>query len=210
MLVLDLYGTGDSEGDLAGATWEIWKSDILSAIKWFRDKSINRVALWGLRLGGLLALDVFCTRNEDVERAILWQPATSGRQMINQFLRLRVAASMMEGGPKESVKTLREKMNAGTRIDVAGYELTSEFVSAIDDLKISSFVPPRGRIVNWMEISSLLDRDFPAASNQVIKDWRDSGVSVSAAMIEGDSFWAVQEITTVPGLIKETGKIAFR
>src|SRR5438477_12928924 len=55
VLLLDLFGTGDSDGDFCDASWELWMEDILVAADWLEGQGPTQIGLWGLRMGGLLA-----------------------------------------------------------------------------------------------------------------------------------------------------------
>ena len=59
VLQIDLFGCGDSCGDFNAARWDLWKRDLATAHHWLaeRSSSAGPIYLWGLRLGGLLALD---------------------------------------------------------------------------------------------------------------------------------------------------------
>ena len=58
VLLLDLYGTGDSAGDFRDARWEFWLDDLTRAVEWLAGQGGRRVTLLGLRAGCLLALDL--------------------------------------------------------------------------------------------------------------------------------------------------------
>lgn len=57
VLSVDLFGTGDSQGEFNDARWDTWLSDIDCAIAFLRQRSAQRIAVLGLRAGALLALD---------------------------------------------------------------------------------------------------------------------------------------------------------
>ncbi len=57
-LLLDLYGTGDSEGDLAALDWETWLDDVERTAAWFKARTGLAPMLWGLRTGALLAAEL--------------------------------------------------------------------------------------------------------------------------------------------------------
>src|SRR3546814_18352731 len=92
VLLLDLFGTGDSAGDFRDARWEIWREDAMAAVAWLGARCGGRVGLWGLRLGTLLAAEV--AAEMQAPRLLLWQPVLSGERHLTQFLRLRVAAGL--------------------------------------------------------------------------------------------------------------------
>src|SRR5688500_8337577 len=97
VLQIDLLGCGDSSGDFCEARWELWRRDVQAALAWMRQRFQVPLALWGLRLGAVLACDV-AQREETVDRLLLWQPVTNGSQFLTQFLRLRLASEMLAAG----------------------------------------------------------------------------------------------------------------
>src|SRR5215472_18869506 len=49
VLLVDLYGTGDSAGDFSEARWALWVEDVLAAADWLEIREQTPTALWGLR-----------------------------------------------------------------------------------------------------------------------------------------------------------------
>src|SRR5690606_21241351 len=88
----DLTGCGDSEGEFGEATWTGWVDDLLAAADWAGRQypaSAPPLWFWGHRMGALLA----CAAAARLpgSRLLLWQPVTSGRTQLRQFLRLKSA-----------------------------------------------------------------------------------------------------------------------
>lgn len=85
VLRFDYFGTGDSlggdnEGSLAG-----WQADLRAAIQELKRRArIESVFLAGLRLGAALAALVASGR-EDVEGLVLWEPAVSGAEYVQDL-----------------------------------------------------------------------------------------------------------------------------
>ena len=59
VFIADLYGCGDSEGEFLEAEWGIWLDDLEVCVGWIEHHKGPRVNLWGLRLGAVLALNLF-------------------------------------------------------------------------------------------------------------------------------------------------------
>lgn len=207
VLLLDLFGTGDSSGDFGEARLSSWLDDVVAAADWLERQERTVVCLWGLRLGALLAAAVAASRQDRFKRLLLWQPITDGRAMLTQFLRIRVAASMAEGGAGEKTEDLRARLAAGQSIEIAGYELSGELTQAIDGLRMDGLPVAAGTRVDWLEVAAKADDPLAPASRRVVDGWRDRGVTVSTACVSGDPFWAVQETTLVPQLIAATTSV---
>src|SRR5690349_8930312 len=55
VLQIDLLGCGDSAGEFGDARWDIWQSDVQAGLAWLKARVDAPLALWGLRLGAMLA-----------------------------------------------------------------------------------------------------------------------------------------------------------
>lgn len=87
VLRFDYFGTGDSTGDLADATQELWRIDIETAVDELKDISgVARVSLVGLRYGAALAAQV-AARRRDTDRLVLWDPVFDGRGYLAELER---------------------------------------------------------------------------------------------------------------------------
>ena len=206
-LLADLSGTGDSEGEFAAARFGKWIEDLECAAHWLRGRVGAGLALLGLRFGALLAAELVQRLPEPPQRLVLWQPVASGRQHLDQFLRLRVAASMLSGGSGESVRGLRDQLAKGAALEVAGYTLGHDAVHAIDSVELSKLAPPPGVPVDWLELVHTADGSIGPASERVAAGWRERQVVVRAAAVVGEPFWSTVEIAVVPALIERTTRL---
>lgn len=211
VLVPDLHGCGDSDGDFGEATWARWQQDVAAAATWLRqrhDAAADALWLWGHRCGALLASEVAASLPQPAH-LLLWQPATAGRTVLQQFLRLRLAADLQAGpaeqrpeGTRGVVKTLLDELAAGRPVDVAGYSVHPDLAAGLDR---ATLMPPRdGRRAVWLELSRA---DTPAllpASERVVAGWRAQGVPVDAAAVAGPGFWQSVEIEEAPALVEAT------
>jgi len=202
VLLVDLYGTGDSEGEFAAGRLDAWRNDLVAGCRWLGREGFEPVVAWGLRWGALLATDVL--RTLGLRRLLLWQPVADGRQYMDQFFRLRTAASMMRGGARETAQDLRRQLEAGATIEVAGYELHPELVRANDNLRLDA--PPGGCVVDWLEVVRDADTQVSVGSQRMIASWRQTGVDVRPAAVVGQQFWATVETTVAPALIEHTSQ----
>ncbi|ADE16265.1 hydrolase, exosortase system type 1 associated [Nitrosococcus halophilus Nc 4] len=209
VLVVDLYGTGDSGGEFRDARWEVWKADLDVALGWLRSHGAETIKLWGVRLGGLLALELALQYRDEIRHLMLWQPVVDGRSMLTQFLRLRLAADMMAGSKGERMATLCQRLAGGETVEVAGYELTPELATALERRSFASLDPPVSMAVDWLDVVPSAGRNLSPASQRMVETWRGRGVSVAAAAVVGEAFWTTQEIALAPRLLDETtGRLA--
>lgn len=206
-LLADLSGTGDSEGEFGAARWGRWVEDLEFAARWLRARVGARLALLAVRFGALLAAELARRLPDPPERLVLWQPVASGKQHLDQFLRLRVAAAMLGGGNGESVRGLRDQLASGAAIEVAGYELQQEAVQAIDSVELAKLTPPAGVAVDWLELVHSADTAIGPGSERVAASWRERSVNVRSTAIVGEPFWSTVEIAVVPALIEHTTRL---
>ncbi len=201
-LILDPHGTGDSAGDFTDGRWTTWLGDAEAALSWLSGKERAGISLVGLRLGAVLALDLLARTTHPINHLVLWQAVTSGSQFITQFLRIRMAAGLT-GEKGETTKDLRDRLNAGTAVEVAGYMLSADLAADIDALKLGDF-DPRPTPVSWFELVSDEGREATPAARRQIDVWRAAGMDVQLRPIVGEPFWSLQETATAPNLIDAT------
>lgn len=204
--LIDLFGTGDSEGDFSTASWIIWQQNIVTLYRELqREEPAVPVALLGLRTGGLLALD--CCFKQKISGPLalmLWQPVLNGQQFINQFLRLRLAAGMLSQQPQSTIGDLEQQMLSAEIIEIAGYalsQLLSEQICALNYLQLEQL--PAQLKLGWLEVGLPPTQDLLPISQKVIARWQQHN-DISAAFVPGDSFWQTQQITRVSQLVNHS------
>ena len=206
VLVPDLSGCGESEGEFREARWERWLEEVSEAARWLRDRGAGRIWLWGVRLGACLAAAIARDPAVRIGGLLLWQPVVSGQTHLTQFLRIRLAADL-GGEGRETTKDLRARLARGETVEVAGYDLSPALASAIDRVRLADSAPPPGTPVRWFEVVGAPGQGVSPASKRVIGRWEESGADVTAAAVPGEPFWATQEITECPALIEATTRI---
>ena len=152
LVVPDLYGTGDSDGDFADTDCDAWFDDLRATENWARSKGWSIDSAVGIRLGGLLALLYSEYRRAAFCRIVLWQPSLDGKRTLEQFLRLRVAASMTAGNT-ETVAQLKSRIAGGEIIEVAGYELSPRLAEQMETLNLPDrfeFGAKYGKMPPWL------------------------------------------------------------
>src|SRR5262249_14237348 len=92
----DLSGTGESDGEFSAASWSAWKSDLLDVAAALGGDGWRVTALLGVRSGAALGLEAARASGWSLRRTVLWQPMIDGAKFMTQFLRMRVAASLMD------------------------------------------------------------------------------------------------------------------
>ncbi len=210
VLQMDLFGCGDSSGEFRDARWDIWKGDLAAARNWIGNHVAASVSLWGLRLGGLLALDFAMDPANEIDKIILWQPVLSGKSFMNQFLRLRIANEILadSAGAASTTGTdaMRRCLKRGETLEVAGYELAPDLAAAIDSLKATELVVARSTI-HWFEIVAESSRSMTQAGAKVVNEWKTNGVDLRVHLVRCAPFWATQEIAECTELVSATADV---
>ena len=212
VLVPDLYGTGDSEGDFADARWSGWLDDLDAVLAQSTDAAGDRASvepplwLWGVRTGALLALDFLATRDTPVAGVIAWSPVTDGKAFMNQFIRLRLLASMIAGArDRESIGDLRERLARDGTLEVAGYELSTALVEAMDGARLADLAAASPELaIHWFELTAAPDAPVPPAARRAAATLSEQGAAVALETVAGPAFHSTPEITTAPALVDAT------
>lgn len=200
VLQLDAYGCGDSSGDFGDATWQHWIDDVDLGARWLRRHSEAPLWLWGLRGGCLLAADAARTLRLPCH-FLFWQPLTSGSMQLHQFLRLAFAADLIAGESRRGSQLLKQRLDAGEAVDVAGYRVAPALARPLARCMLDPPADVEGRRLEWIEVSQRHDGTLLPASAAALQRWQDAGVAARARAVGGPAFWQTVEIETAPSLI---------
>lgn len=217
VLVPDLTGCGDSEGDFAQATWEGWVDDLVLACRWLRQRAADLatptppgiaavasappLTLWGHRAGALLATRA-AVQLGDVSHLLLWQPAAAGKAVLQQFLRLAAVGDLLGGQAGSGTAALRQRLLAGEPVEVAGYAVHPALASGLEAARIEpvSGVPR----LSWLECSPRESATLSPAAAAALDAWRSAECVVHAQAVQGPAFWQTTEIEDAPALVQAT------
>ncbi|MEX2475927.1 alpha/beta fold hydrolase [Marinobacter sp.] len=133
VLRFDYRGTGDSAGDLTAVTADHWVKDIGHAIQEVMDMSAaRRVAVVGLRLGGLMAAHV-ARANSAVSRLVLWDPIIDGAAYVDG-IRAAIAEAQLQGSDSRIVA------EDGT-LHFNGFCMPPEFQETLRAMRLDDVTP---------------------------------------------------------------------
>ena len=206
VLLIDLFGCGDSSGSLADVRWADWRADIRLGLDWMRQRNYRSLQLWGQRTGAVLAAEVARDNPGAVRRCLFWQPAVGGEAILTQFLRLRSVNALLTGsGGSESVKQLRARLIVGELLEVAGYPLSPALAADLAGLNLERANPLCP--VHWIELVAEVGRAASAASARVLSAWQAQGTDVSMSLLAAEQFWAASnavELVQCPSIVEKT------
>lgn len=210
VLRLDLLGCGDSDGDLSDASWSAWLDDIGHACRiaderaaafWPHAAGLPRI-LWGHRAGSLLAAHAAATWPAWGQRLVLWQPQPAGRQVMQQFIRLRIAAAMQGDDAKLVGEQLRADLAAGRTVDVAGYRLPAALAASFETTALEP--PPQAGQALWFELQAREGASLLPATAAARDRWAGAGWAVDAQVLQGPAFWMTVEVEESAALVDAT------
>jgi exosortase A-associated hydrolase 2 len=197
VLLFDFFGTGESEGDFAESSVATWRCDIDAVIQRLNPRV--RLHMVGFRAGALMAVDA--ASRHDVHSLTLVQPQLSGRQQLDEMLRLRLTAALMDGSNREGVSALRSRLMAGEVLEVAGYGLSRDLAMGLDSLELSRLDSRTLAAVNCMEIVSEPTVGTRDGLRDAIESWKSAGMQVNLDSTVCSEFWATREIARCPELV---------
>lgn len=205
--VLDFYGTGESGGDLTDATLPIWRQNIEDLRVQLTQRWAAPVYLWGCRLGALIAVDYLQWHPGSSKRLLFWQPVPSGSNFVTQLLRQRAAALMQKGEQGETTAGMKARLAAGESIEVAGYRLGGELITAIDQLEMR-FLPGGGDTeIFWMEHSADGSAALGARTARVIEQLQQTGTTIAVSTFGDEPIWQLHKRASCDDLLTKTREL---
>jgi len=203
VLQIDLRGCGDSSADFGDAGWNDWLDDIGLGLAWLdaHTPAGAPLWLWGLRAGSLVATEA-AARLGRACNFLFWQPTPNGKLVLQQFLRLKLAAELAGGAGKGLMDSLKAELAAGRAVEIAGYRLGATLAQGLEAARLQPGGQP-GR-VEWLELSSREGATLSPASETALKAWADAGWAVRSQVVPGPGFWATSEIELAPALAAAT------
>ena len=137
-------------------------------------------------------------RRSRFDEVVLWQPVTSGRVYLNQFLRQGApgiaATDSVDTGHRQG---LRAKLLAGEPVNVSGYMLAPELAEAICEREIEPLGHGLESPIYWIEVVGKDNPKLLPASVRVIAKWRHGSVPVTTKTVVDHSFWRLQSLHPV-------------
>ena len=149
----DLYGTGDSAGDFSDARWHIWTSDLRHTINQLRaENDVRPLIIFGVRAGCLLVDDVASDLDVPLDNIVFVSPETSGYDVIQQLLRLRVASRRFFGGKSETTAQLWDRFEAGGSVEVGGYIISPHLACDLRSKRMNMLQDTAATVGHWIEL----------------------------------------------------------
>jgi exosortase A-associated hydrolase 2 len=208
VLRMDLLGCGDSAGDFGDATWQAWVQDVQDAcalgvrrhqLDWPGEPA-PELWLWGLRAGCLLAVAAAGALTQS-SHFVFWQPQVSGKLALQQFLRLKMAASL-DGDSRAVTEQVRRDLAEGRPVEVAGYTVAAALAAGLEQAELAP--PPRPGRARWLELRASEPAALLPATAAAAQRWQAAGWDVTASVVPGPAFWSTVEVEQAPALVDAT------
>ncbi|MCB1859355.1 MAG: hypothetical protein KDI63_13835 [Gammaproteobacteria bacterium] len=193
VLLFDLFGTGDSEGDFRNATWSKWCDDLEFIYHWAERQQPSWISLWALRSGALLTMELLKTPRPGIRHLLFWQPIPSGEQQrvqINRQSLLATGSGIPAHADSDSIH------------EVGGYEISGELLCQLSDARLVR--EPGDILIDWLEITTLAEDSLPRESNDALEGIQRLGGTVTRQCFQGKPFWHTPEVAVLPNVLKAT------
>lgn len=202
--LVDFVGTGDSDGELRDVGLGDWYANLNATIETLQSEQSLPLTLWGMRLGGLLALDFSATSSVDVKNILLWQPVTVGKMYVTQVLRQRVASLMVKELPPETTKEIRQRLADGEQVEIAGYAFGGRLLDDIESIDLGSMSNLCSAKVHWLEHVLEEGKEPGVAAARAMEQLRTQGNTVDVHTFCDPQIWQIHERDEAPQLLAAT------
>ncbi|MDA5193593.1 hydrolase 2, exosortase A system-associated [Govanella unica] len=195
LMLLDLYGTGDSGGEFGDGSPTLWRDDLSRARQYLEQHHGPFLGFVALRSGALLAADL--VHSAPTPHLLLWSPISNGEQFLTQFLRIRVAEGLGRNeAARETTKDLKARLDAGETLEIGGYNLTPAVADWLATTKLAGLMPPQGTSVTILDAQT---DGLSPATERLQAAW-----NAVAHAVPAPQFWSLLEPEPAPTLIRAT------
>ncbi|MFK8053055.1 MAG: hypothetical protein AB8F65_08770 [Woeseiaceae bacterium] len=192
LVVPDLSGTGDSEGEFLEARWSHWCADMAAAKHWIAARGITQVDALAVRFGACLYADCADLWAADADyRLACWQPELDGAKALKQLMRLKVMSDRVTWGEKTKLGDLQATLKTAP-VEIGGYQFHPELAASISQSTFDpAALPTRvsGGLFDWSRPN---DDEKPADG-------------IKRFQAEGQRFWTAVEPEANERLVADTG-----
>ena len=124
VVVPDLFGCGDSEGDIEDARLATWLDDLRAVLQWSESRNIDTWSVLVVRAGAMLLEPLLA--ESTFQRVVGWQPI-DGADTLRDLLRVRSLNLRMSGKSSNSPAALLDDLLQGrSNLTLSGYTLSTE------------------------------------------------------------------------------------
>ncbi|MEN7343988.1 MAG: hypothetical protein AAAFM81_13640 [Pseudomonadota bacterium] len=185
--VIDLSGTGDSSGDFSNASLGRWRQELQKTLNLlFRLAPANAArGLLAIRSSMLLLSGL--QLNSALDRVIAWQPVSSGRKWLREFLRIASMRSLSSTEDKPTRKPKDILAESGA-IEIAGYWLSREFADELSQTE-ATIEPELCPAIDIIELGATVS----PALQKFDEALQSGGIASTLIVAPNEPFWRIQE-----------------
>jgi hypothetical protein len=177
-------GTGHSDGDGAGITFDSMRSDAEEALSWLHAVAgVDRIGFLGTRWSALVAGGV--AAGSPGSPIAFWDPAIEGRTYFQEIFRLR-AMSDLSGGVDRSPGDVPQELRDAGFADVFGFAIPRSIIDSASERELVRELGADPRPVLLIEIGN---GRMSAGAAAAVDRWRDAGSTVDVDLVEGREAW---------------------
>jgi exosortase A-associated hydrolase 2 len=208
-LILDLYGTGDSDGETRDATFEHWRADLLRASRVTRQRAAGPHVVWGVRMGALLAAELSVALDQLAQGYVFWQPPAGGKALIDPLLKLAKVGAVARAVEPATAGAAAAPAPAADTVELGGYRLAR---SLVDELASLAMAPPPAAAGGepcpalMLGVQRIAGATVPApkALSDLAQRWLAAGSLASLRVVPGEPFWSSMEPSTPTAAFEAT------
>jgi len=176
VLRFDYLGTGDSSGDIEEVSLPQWIDNVVTAVQELRrSRELSEVSLVGLRLGAALAV-LAAAECRHVDRLVLWEPVTDGREYI------ATQRALHEAWIDEEMRDGREAPS--TDDDLLGCRLTDRLRRDLENVSLWSLAKVPAPYI--YVLSQKPSHEYERFAEQL----RAKGAQVDTGCVDGPTIWS--------------------
>jgi esterase/lipase len=132
VLMFDLSGCGDSEGNLLATTLDDWFEELECLNDYFQTShSLHKVHYLGLRLGAFMA-GIYRTKTRKGERILMLEPVINPEEYFRKVLKSKLFKELLTQGNISSKRNeLIDDLKKDKSLDFDGHEIGTAFYKSI-------------------------------------------------------------------------------
>ena len=209
VLMADMYGCGDSEGEFRATEWDAWLDDIAALDVWLARRAPKAAqAYLAVRAGALfLGAARRSLAHFTGAQILLWQPVIDGARFLQQFLRLRVMSDRLSGA-NISLASLLQTLHSGHSVEIAGYEVNPSLAGTLESARLTASDLATAGNIRIFEFASAASSNVSQPVALLLNDLRQNLLDADAQVITCEQFWATQEVS-VPRIVAEYSTASF-
>jgi uncharacterized protein len=212
VLMVDLFGTGDSDGEFAEARWQRWLQDLQLARQWLTTQlEVSAVHLLAVRAGALFAPSLLTQTpgTAAADKLMLWQPVLKGADAWRQLMRMRLMADSARG-QQGSSQELEQRLAREGALEIGGYMLAAALTAELSAAQLDAAALQKTAAVLWAEVAAGDPPALSTAGARTCQQWLQAQVRLESAAVRGEPFWSTPEIGWARALLEPTSTFAVR